>query len=253
MQNNYNIDFYEKIASVERKHFWFLHRAKVIDILLGNLIRFKTFKMLEIGAGTCFVSGTICKRYEGSDFYCLDLNVEGLKIGRQHFPVKCLVGDITKDPFKINFNIIGVFDVLEHLEDDEMLLKNAIRFLEKNGIVVLTVPAYDKLWSDFDVVSGHKRRYSKRELLNKLRKNNYEPIIVSYFNTFLLPIMFLVRKKKKHENGSYCKEMDRQLNPSFIINMIMNFVNRFERFLLKIGVKLPIGTSIIIVAKRNDD
>ena len=251
LQNNYNPLFYEKIAKVEKKHFWFTHRVKIIQLLLKKFLRSKTFKMLEIGAGTCFVSGKISEQYNESQFCCLDLNIHGLVVGKKQFRIDCAVADITKAPFKICFDVIGLFDVLEHLEDDEGFLVNVSKLLNKKGLMVITVPAYEKLWSEFDVISGHKRRYSKKELINKIVKINFEPIFITYFNFILFPVMYLTRKKKSGNSHSPLEEVERQLNPPTIFNLIMKFSNFLERVLLNCGIVIPKGTSLIVVARKN--
>src|SRR5262249_13575002 len=85
------------------------------------------------------------------------------------------------------FDLITMLDVLEHIDDDVAILKQLGTWLKPEGILLVTVPAYEFLWSGEDYVSDHKRRYTKRRIAHVFRQTGYEIVKLSYFNTLLLP------------------------------------------------------------------
>jgi hypothetical protein len=137
-------------------------------------------------------------------------------------------------------------DILEHLEDDTKGIIESYRVLSKGGILIVTVPAFNFLWGIQDVVTGHKRRYSKTEITSKLKAAGFDVLKSSYFNFFLFfPILIarhiiqLLGLKIRSEN-----EVNFPL-----LNLMLKTVFSLEPYLLKY-FSFPIGVSIFCVAKK---
>jgi ubiquinone/menaquinone biosynthesis C-methylase UbiE len=197
-------------------------------------------KLLEIGCGTGNVSSFLSKKkylVTGFEFYSEAI--------RRVWPgFQMVQGDAIKIPFKENsFDVVGLFDLIEHFQDDTKLLKEAVRVVKKGGLIVLTVPAREELWSGFDELSFHKRRYTKKKLESIFSDADITPLSIEYmFMSLYLPMKY-TRDKKCKKNDVF------KINP--LINVILKGLFDIERFMSK-SFPLPIGTSIIAVAKKKD-
>ena len=151
-------------------------------------------------------------------------------------------GDALNLPFKDNaFDIVGLFDVIEHFDDDQAVLREARRVLKKDGLLVITVPALSELWSYFDDIAFHKRRYSTGELTPKAYKSSFPAAFYRiYVHDALLPNE-TTRTNRKAESDEF------KINKT--INLLIRLWFECERLISRF-IKLPIGTSIIAVSKK---
>ena len=152
-------EYFEHLARLESGHFWFEHRNRVI---LWGVRRFlpQAKSFLEIGCGTGFVLSAIRANDPRSRLAGGEIHVGGLTFARRRLPgVELFQIDATSIPFESEFDAIGAFDVIEHIEQDVMALKEAHRALVPGGILFLSVPQHPFLWSAVDEHSFHKRRY----------------------------------------------------------------------------------------------
>jgi SAM-dependent methyltransferase len=161
-------------------------------------------------------------------------------------------------PFENEFDAIGAFDVLEHIEDDVKVIQEVLKSLKKGGLFLISVPQHQWMWSINDDIAYHKRRYSRKELQHKLTKAGFEIVYVSSFVFMLFPAMYISRFFKQRKitvitDKIKIKEMNElQLNP--IINTIFGWFMKADFFLIKLGISLPLGGSLIAVAKKiNND
>ncbi len=145
------------------------------------------------------------------------------------------------------FDAITVLDTLEHIDADVKTLAELNRILKKGGLVAITVPAYMSLFSPHDELIGHKRRYTRKELAEKLKLTGYEVVKISHlFSPFVLPT-FILRAYERLVNK-------RQLSvtltmPPKILNTILNFVMSVEISILHY-FDIPFGTSIFCIARK---
>lgn len=138
-------------------------------------------------------------------------------------------------------DVIGLFDVLEHIENDENMLTRLHDSLTEEGALILTVPAYRWLWSSHDERNQHFRRYSARELRRKLVKSGFEIRFVSYWNTVLFPVAVLARLCGIAGEGG--------LSPGSVVNTILLQLIRLEALIIRIA-SLPFGLSLVAIAVR---
>ena len=163
--------------------------------------------------------------------------------------IKYICGDwvtLTEHTGSNVFDVVVSCHVIEHIEKDGEALNSIKYLMKKNGILVLTVPALMSLWSKFDEVNHHKRRYRKSELSHKIKAANFQILRISYFNSFLLPMIYIYRKATvflKKEEVSDLKM------PGKIINFILEKIFLIESYFLRV-VNFPIGVSIIAVVKK---
>src|SRR5439155_18247453 len=118
----------------------------------------------------------------------------GLRHARRRSRAMLIQADIHHSPLGVPASLVGILDVLEHLPDDVAVLRDLRRMLAPRGVLLLTVPAHQSLWSYFDEASNHQRRYSPRELREKLRAAGFNVEYLSQFMMPLFPVMWLGRR-----------------------------------------------------------
>ncbi len=235
--DTYNPSFFDRLRNVEEKHFWFRIRRKWIFDRIKKFV-LPPAKILEIGCGTGNVSSFLARKgYQvtGCEYY-------SEAISRAWPSFQIIQGDANGLPFEDNsFDVIGLFDVIEHFEDEITLLQEAVRVVKDKGIVVITVPAREELWSWFDEISLHKRRYAKEGLRKIFMELHLNTLITDYlFMSLYLPMKYMRGKGKK---GNDLFKINK------ITNMLLSGLFEIERVISK-GVPLPIGTSLVGIARK---
>lgn len=242
-------EYFEQLAKLEAKNFWFKARNELILWAVQKFCRTRE-KYLEVGCGTGFVlSGIVGQnskiRATGSEVF-----VDGLRIASKRVPSASFIQmDARKIPFVEEFDIVGAFDVIEHIEEDELVLEQLFVALRPGGNLLLTVPQHMSLWSNADEYACHKRRYSSRELLQKVRDAGFCVETTTSFVTTLLPALIasrLVDRRKPIEEFDETKE----LTLPFALNEVFLAMLRFELALIKRGIRLPFGGTRLLVAKK---
>ncbi len=153
------------------------------------------------------------------------------------------------------FDVVTCLDVIEHIEDDERAVAEVCRVIRPGGLLALTVPAFQSLWSDHDVINHHKRRYRRRQI-RQLLGEGFTIELLSHYNTHLLPIAVTVRMLKKLEMKLFpaavrqVKAENTYLPRS--INSLFASIFGSEVFWLKRG-SFPVGLSIICIARRKGE
>lgn len=233
------------LFKMEQKHFWHTGRKEIIlDTLERDVPNLRKCKMLEVGCG----NGNILAFLEqnGIDVEGGDISPEALKFCRKRTSARLHQVDVVNLPFHNSYDIIGLFDVLEHIEDDAKALQSIHKALKPKGKLLLTVPAYSLLWSSFDVVALHKRRYTKEAMCGKLEENGYRVLKASYFMSFLFPIIALIRLCKR--STADCSNMVEMKTIPVINEIFLPFL-RLEKLLIG-KFNLPFGSSIIVLAEK---
>lgn len=238
----------ENLSQVDEQYFWFRIRNKMILFLLKRFCD-KRRNFIEIGPGNCRMASTLIKL--GFEVSVADIFRKSLKIAENTGVNKRYLMDITKTPFRNHFDIVGLFDVIEHIDDDILVMKNVGKMLKQSGLVILTVPAHDWLWSRIDTISGHKRRYTLKRVQKILSDNGFEVVFSSHFFVSILPLLFL-RKIMNPDSDSETekKELEKDFfYMPYIINNILYYISFFELFLLKF-FHFPFGGSIVAVGRK---
>lgn len=252
LNEDYNASGLDLLHKFEETHFWFLSRRELIYRILQKYIR-KGESILETGAGTGNTSAyLISKGY--TDLAVSDMHASGLEYARRYGLERLYQFDLMRTPFKDEFDVVLMFDVIEHIEDDSKALQQAGGMLHHDGVVVLTVPAHQWLWHEGDVQSGHKRRYNKKQLKSLLIKSGFEPLYVRYFFMSLVPFLLIRRMysscMKSEDNISQHKNeraSGLRINP--IVNAVLRTITRIDNMLLPIIPNIC-GGSIIVVGRK---
>jgi ubiquinone/menaquinone biosynthesis C-methylase UbiE len=200
---------------------------------------------LEVGCGNGFVLAGLqaCRpdlRIAGTDLYA-----EGLRTARMRLPhVPLVQADACHLPIARKYDAVGIFDVLEHIDDDRRVLNELFRVLQPGGGLLVTVPQHRVLWSPMDDLACHRRRYSRRELIEKVSSAGFRITRVSSFVSLLLPIMFAARF------GRQKADVDGELNLPRGLDRALQGVMDIERALIRMGVSWPAGGSLLLVGTR---
>jgi len=242
----------QKYHELEREQWWFKSRR---DMVLRFVRQFPAEKVLDIGCS----SGLLLENLQEEGFapkqlYGIDISPEGIEKCRKKGFEQCYVMDgAAIDLPKGSFDLLVASDCLEHIEEDEKALQNWLTLLKPGGVLICFVPAYRSLWSEHDVVNHHFRRYTRTELVEKMREARFKVLKSGYWNALLFPPVFAFRKLKNWL-GSLKKEHQPQedLQPtSPLVNSILVNLLRFENTLLeKSNFRFPFGVSTFCIARK---
>lgn len=247
----YNDGFPKKsflsLSKIEAGNFWFRARNTIAIWALRKY--FQNFKsLLEVGCGTGFLLQSISKEFPNSTIVGSEIYTEGLSYAAKRLPnVELIQIDARKIPFKEEFDVVLAFDVIEHILEDELVLRNFHQAIKPGGGCLITVPQHKWLWSPVDDAACHKRRYSYQELYSKMEAADFSIVRSTSFVTLLLPLMLASRVAARISGkGDGSEEL--ALNP--LLDKLLSIIMRIEFFLIKFSMSLPVGGSLLLVAKR---
>jgi SAM-dependent methyltransferase len=231
--------------SEEREHWWtqtrFLYIVNAIEQLLQLT---KTFRVVEFGCGTAQNLWYVRNRSPFREHVEYLIGVDPF-LPETFAPEWLTASDRLTNRLDsgATADLILGLDVLEHIEDDESALREWSSHLNCDGIMLLSVPAFSFLWSQHDIVLGHKRRYTKFELLRLTTRVGLEPVSLKYIFSFAFPLLF-ARRKLTRRNGKRATDLTPTPKP---INFVLKVLGRVESHL---GGFPFFGTSIIAVFRK---
>ncbi len=236
---------YELQAKIEDWHWWFVGRRKIIFSFLDRVLdKNKSLKILDVGCGTG-KNLTILNQY--GQAVGIDELETPLAICAQKRISNVARASCVNIPFQDNsFDLVTALDVLEHVEDDNRALKECCRVLKQDGTLLVSVPAFSFLWGLQDEVSHHKRRYTKKNLVEKLRQAGFEIQKATYFNFLLFAPIFVGRlilkfipHRLKSENDLTAPGINWLLKNIFASEAVI--LNKFN---------LPFGVSLAAIGRK---
>lgn len=247
-------DYFAELARLETENFWFRARNQLIVWAIKAYCHdFHSF--LEIGCGTGYVLSGVAKAFPEAMIYGSEIFTTGLGFAAERLPLANFMQmDGRNIPFLEEFDIIGAFDVLEHIQEDELVLSQVYSSLKPGSHVVLTVPQHPWLWSAIDEHAYHVRRYTAADIHRKLEAVGFEIVRSTSFVTTLLPAMmasrFLKRNKTTYALDTTEDDMASELKLSPWMNKLFFQFLQVELNLIKTGLNFPIGGSRLVVAKK---
>jgi len=252
-------DYYKEYYDLERQHWWFVAREKIISNYIKKLIRDKlinhqTIKILNIGCGPGRSSQYLSNFGEVTS---IEYDKECCEFASKMTGLEIINGSITELPFADkSFDLVCAFDVIEHVEDDQLAVSEMKRVAKEDAVLLITVPAFMSLWSHHDVINHHFKRYKSNEIEKLFDYNtDGQKIFVSYFNFILFLPIYIIRQlsnwlisdKKRPGSGS-----DFETFKPGIMNDILYRIMAFESKLINRNIKLPFGVSIIYSWKKTN-
>ncbi len=240
------VEAYDYLAPKEDKHWWFCARNRILLwVLSAKVTPFTNF--LEIGCGTGFVLRAVGTQFPDSELFGSEFYEEGLVIARERVPnAEFVQMDARLMTDFEKYNLVGAFDVIEHIEEDALVLRNLFNAIKCGGSILITVPQHLWMWSGADVKACHVRRYSRNELVQKVKSVGFDVVYVSSFVSLLLPLMWLSRRRANKD----CDALNSEFQISSRLNFLFEKVMDFELVLMRLGIRFPFGGSLLLLAKK---
>jgi len=234
---------YEQMAELDQRHWWYRARREVLAALIRREARPPAnAHILEIGCGT---GHNLEMLSEFGTVDALELDEEARSIAERRLGkgvMSAPLPDLAGVPDR-HYDLIGAFDVIEHIDDDRAALASIAKRLKRGGKLVITVPAHQWMWSAHDVVNHHKRRYSKQALRALVESSPLKLERIGYFNSLLFPLAVAERLSSKLRGKD---DADLSLPPR-PLNAALERVFALERHLVA-RLPLPPGLSLFAVA-----
>jgi 2-polyprenyl-3-methyl-5-hydroxy-6-metoxy-1,4-benzoquinol methylase len=237
-------EMFARFKELESRHWWFLARRDIILAVIGQYA-LPGAGLLDVGCGTGFFLDRARDRYRTAGIdpspialaMCAERNLKEIRAGDAM--------DLSAFGSE-RFDVVTLLDVIEHVDDDVAALRAARSVLSATGRVIVTVPAFQFLWTAHDELNHHRRRYTKRLLIERFEASGLVVERVSYFNTYLFPLALAERMVKRLFHLG--KGPDLSLPPA-LLNRTMRTVFAFERAQLERGGSFPVGLSVLGVGR----
>lgn len=237
---------YEDLNNLEESHWWHISKKLLCLLLISKFSKGRDLKILDVGCGTGINILTLKKVGLVSG---IDCSREAIKYCQSRGLKKVSLGNVYHTNYPDgSFDLVTLLDVLEHTDDRRSLME-INRILKKQGLLLLTVPAFSWVWSRWDVVLHHRRRYNKLMLTQVLEENGFKILKISYLYSFLLIPALLIRLVKTLFLKSYYPSDFKLSSP--LINKIGLFLAAIERKIF-LNYSLPFGTSLVCLAQKNE-
>ncbi|MDD6207336.1 MAG: methyltransferase domain-containing protein [Clostridiales bacterium] len=249
----------ESLYQLEDGSWWFQYRISIIKMLMKKTYHNKR-PTFDVGGGNGYSASRLQKA--GFSMVLLEPSPFGCKHGKKRGVANIVCGTLNRSDFEENsIEQLIMLDVLEHIEDEEMMLDTLSHTMKKEGKLILTVPAFPCLWSSEDDSAGHFRRYRKKRLETILQQHGFCIDYCTYFFSFLwLPVaVFRVgferlgiikrvegRSKKEQEEIAH-KQFD---HPSKLIDGILGVFEKIEKKAILKKKTIPFGTSVLVCCHK---
>jgi SAM-dependent methyltransferase len=241
-------EYFEKLYELESKNFWFIVRNQLILWAMRKYFPGEA-NFLEIGCGTGFVLSEIESRLPRFTLSGSEIHIDGLKFAKRRLERASLWQmDARNIPFENEFDVIGAFDVLEHIQEDETVLQQMYKAVRPGGGVILTVPQHPFLWSSADEHACHQRRYTAYELKTKVKNAGFTTIKTTSFVSFLLPFMMVSRLGRRKPTEGHDPFGELKING--VLNWVFKQLLKLEATLIRAGMPLHFGGSRLLVAYK---
>ncbi len=238
---------FDALAALEPTSFWFRSRNALIAWAARRYFPHAR-SLHEIGCGTGYVLSALREVYPHAELSGSELFAEGLVHARRRLAdVRFVQMDARDMPFRDAFDVVGAFDVLEHIDDDDRVLREVHAALHAHGGLLLTVPQHRWLWSVQDVAAHHQRRYERPSLVTQLERAGFRVVRATSFVSLLLPGMLLQRRLM--DRGEAAGGVEAVRVPMVLDRLLRPFMAT-ERALIRVGVDIPVGGSLLVVAVR---
>jgi SAM-dependent methyltransferase len=244
----FEADAFALLAEIEQDSFWFRSRNRLIVWMLRRHFP-AAARFLEVGCGTGFVLRGVRAALpdlslSGSEMYSEALTFARDRVGDDAALYQMDARDI---PFREEFDVIGAFDVLEHIAEDELVLAQMHGATRPGGGILVTVPQHPRLWSPYDDYAHHVRRYRRAELVEKVERAGFSVERVTSFVAFLLPLMAASRLRVRRR-GEIDLSADLSCPPR--LDAALERVLSLELGLIRRGHSLRAGGSLVVAARR---
>jgi SAM-dependent methyltransferase len=236
---------FENLSKLEAEYFWFVARNELIVGLIDKYFP-DARSFLEIGCGNGAVLQAVGRARSWEHLAGTELHPSGLLHARKRLPsAEFAQMDARAIPAVNAFDVTGAFDVIEHIEDDEGVLREMRAATRNEGGIIVAVPQHPSLWSHADFVAHHQRRYRRGELEAKLRASGFEILFSTSYMALLLPLMAANRLRGSKREQDVLGEF--RLNRH--VNRLFTAILHAEVRATLAGLRWPAGGSRIVVGR----
>ena len=241
--------FFETHGNEEaERSFWPQARSA---LLAWSIRRYapSTRSLLEIGCGSGGVLAAFEREFPAMQLVGAEALIEGLRMARTKVRRTTLLQFDARDiPFDDHFDAVGAFDVIEHIRDDDEVMRSMTQAIRPGGVLMLTVPQHPWLFGPADVYAKHQRRYTAAGLRMQVERLGLSIVCLTSFVSMLFPMMAAVRLASKWRGGDYEISDEFKIGP---LNSVFGGVMDFERLAIKSGMRFPFGGSLLLMARKN--
>jgi SAM-dependent methyltransferase len=229
---------------VEDQHWWYRGRRRVLSEVLDSLQLPASVSILDAGCGS---GRNMVELAAHGTVTGIELAETSVEAARRRDVGEVVAGSLDTLPFPdSSFDLAVTLDVIEHLDDDRKALRELRRVVRPGGYLLVTVPAYQWLWSNHDVVNHHRRRYTRRTLLAAAHASGWTPLRTTHFNALLLPAAIAHRGLERVRRPAGEPQSDLQATPPWL-NSVLERPLHAEARLIRRGRRIPAGLSLLAV------
>lgn len=243
----FSADYFPDLRALEERHFWFIARNRLIGWAVRRHFG-RARRVLEIGCGTGYVLGQLMRELPAARLTASEVLDAGLAHAAERFPsIEFIQMDARRIPYAGEFDLVGAFDVLEHIEDHAAVLAQVAQALQPGGGLLLTVPQHPWLWSAADDYARHCRRYTRRGLARLLEAAGFRIRTATSFVSLLLPLLVWSRQRNRND-----PDFDplAELRLPAALNRAFGAAMAVEHACIRAGLRFPAGGSLLVAAER---
>jgi SAM-dependent methyltransferase len=239
-------DYELQTHQAEDRHWWYRGRRTVLERVIAQLRLPARSRILDAGCGSGRNMVDLARHGVVTG---IELSDTSVALARARDCGEVIAGSVLEMPFAADsFDLAASLDVIEHLEDDLAALRELRRVVAPGGSLLVTVPAYQWLWSGHDEINHHHRRYTRSGLLRVAREAGWEPVRTSYFNSLLLPAAIALRLLDRFSTKTTESSLDLWIPPP-ALNWLLERPLALEAALIGRGRRIPAGLSLLVVLR----
>jgi SAM-dependent methyltransferase len=237
-------DYELQTHRAEDRHWWYRGRRSVLERVVEDLRLPARARILDAGCGS---GRNMVEFARHGSVTGIELSHTSVCLAREREAGDVVEGSVLDMPFDANaFDMAGSLDVIEHLEDDLQALRELRRVVAPGGTLLVTVPAYQWLWSGHDEINHHHRRYTRRSLQQAGEQAGWQQVRTTYFNSLLLPAAILLRVLDRFSRKTTESSLDLWVPPA-PLNWLLERPLAIEAALIGRGGRIPAGLSLLAV------
>ncbi len=237
-------DYELQTHRAEDRHWWYRGRRIVIERVIEDLQLPGGAQILDAGCGS---GRNMVEFARHGTVTGVELSDTSVALARERDAGEVIEGSVLEMPFEPGtFDLAASLDVIEHLQDDLAALRELRRVVAPSGALLVTVPAYQWLWSGHDEINHHFRRYTRRSLQQIGEQAGWQQVRTTYFNSLLLPAAILLRVLDRFSRKTTESSLDLWIPPA-PVNWVLERPLALESALIGRGGRIPAGLSLLAV------